>query len=186
MAAPQPSRVPRIRYHGVVGVRIRSEAAEDAAPIEAITIDAFASATLSDHREHLILDALRKAGQLTFSLVAELDSELVGHIAASPVTISDGSPDWIGLGPVSVMRRHQRRGIGSALVHEALRQLVEARAAGCVVLGDPAYYRRFGFRVREDLTLTGVPREYFQAIAFREEFPRGAVRYHVAFAAASQ
>jgi len=164
-------------------VRIRSETAEDAAAIETVTIEAFAAAIHTDHREHLILDALRKARQLTVSLVAELDSELVGHIAASPVTISDGSPDWVGLGPVSVMRQHQRRGIGSALVHEALRHLVEARAAGCVVLGEPAYYRRFGFRVREGLTLAGVPREYFQAIAFRDEFPRGAVRYHVAFAA---
>jgi hypothetical protein len=91
---PRRSRVPRSRYHGVMEARIRSETAEDAAAIEAVTIDAFAAAAHSDHGEHLILDTLRKADQLTVSLVAELDLELVGHIAASPVSISDGSRDW--------------------------------------------------------------------------------------------
>lgn len=177
--------MPRIRYHDGVDVRIRSQTAEDAAAIEAVTIDAFAAAAHSNHREHLILDALRKAGQLTVSLAAELDLELVSHIAASPVRTSDGSPDRAGLGPVSVVHRHQHRGIGSALVQEALRQLVEAGAAGCVVLGEPGYYGRFGFRVRDGLTLTGVPREYFQAIAFRVDFPRGVVTYHGAFAVSS-
>jgi hypothetical protein len=66
---PRRSRMPRIRYHDGVHVRIRSETTEDAAEMEAVTIDACAAAAHSDHREHLILDALRKPGQLTVALV---------------------------------------------------------------------------------------------------------------------
>jgi predicted N-acetyltransferase YhbS len=168
-----------------MGARIRPEAAQDAGAIEAVTIEAFTASAHGNHGEHLIVAALRKAGALTLSLVAELDARIVGHLAISPVRISSGTEGWFGLGPVSVCPARRNLGIGSALVREALRQLLAARAAGCVVLGEPRYYGRFGFRARDDLTLPEVPKECFQAIAFRGDWPQGVVAYHAAFAAGS-
>ncbi|HEX4052356.1 MAG TPA: N-acetyltransferase [Steroidobacteraceae bacterium] len=117
------------------------------------------------------------------SLVAEVDARIVGHVAASPVCISDGSVGWFGLGPVSVSRTYQSQGIGFALIRAALQCLAQTHAAGCVVLGEPGYYRRFGFRVRDDLNFPSVPRENFQALAFRDTWPHGVVTYHRAFTA---
>ena len=76
-------------------------------------------------------------------LVAELDGVLVGHVALSPVSISDGSVHWFGLGPISVLPVHQRRGVGSALMRAVLAALRQRGAHGCVLLGDPGYYGRW-------------------------------------------
>ena len=64
--------------------------------------------------------------------------------------------------------------------HERQREL-PGRAQGCVLLGDPAFYGRFGFVVRPGLVLPGVPPEYFQAVSFHGAWPVGEVRYHAAF-----
>lgn len=160
---------------------IRSETAVDVAAIEAVTKAAFLGAAHASHTEQLIVQALREAGVLEISLVAEMDGTVVGHVAASPVSISDRSLGWFGVGPVSVLPQFQRRGIGTLLVREALRRLREGGAAGCVLLGDPAYYRRFGFRVEPDLILPDVPSEYFQALSWQSPPPRGTVSYHDAF-----
>jgi len=115
--------------------------------------------------------------------VAVVDGKIVGHVALSPVAISDGSTGWYGLGPVAVMRSHQNRGIGRALVHEAILKLNQQRAAGCVVLGEPAYYGRFKFVAEPLLVLEGVPPGYFQALLLAGPLARGTVAYHPAFAA---
>lgn len=86
-----------------MGLRIRNEAPGDAAAIEAVTVTAFLDAPHTDHTEQFIVRALRAAGQLSVSLVAEHDGVIVGHVAISPVAISDGATDWYGLGPVSVL-----------------------------------------------------------------------------------
>ena len=166
-------------------ITIRYEVAADVSAIDAVTISAFLSAPHTSHTEQFIVDGLRRAGQLVISLVAEVDGKVVGHVAVSPVTISDGAVDWYGLGPISVVPECQRRGIGSRLMREALRALRERGAAGCVVLGEPEYYGRFGFRADPDLSLPGVPPEYFQMIAFGTNRPRGVVTYHSAFDATS-
>jgi putative acetyltransferase len=67
-------------------------------------------------------------------------------------------------------------------MHAALRVLRDLDAAGCVVLGEPAFYSRFGFQPDPGLVLAGAPREYFQAISFGPRQPRGTVTYHAAFA----
>ena len=163
-------------------VRIRSETREDATAIEAVTTAAFLNAPHTDHTEQFIVATLREAGALSISLVAEEGGAIVGHVAVSPVTISDGSPDWYGLGPISVLPEQQGKGIGTALMHAALDALRERGAAGCVVLGEPAYYGRFGFKVEARLKLPGVPPEYFQSLLFRgTNLPDGVVSYHVAF-----
>ncbi|WP_235048816.1 GNAT family N-acetyltransferase [Methylomonas sp. MK1] len=124
---------------------IRSERKSDENAIEGITHQAFASHPHSSHAEHLIIRALREANVLTISLVAEQSNEVVGHIAFSPVTISDGTSGWFGLGPVSVLPSVQKRGIGRALIEHGLSQLRELGADGCVLLGEPSFYKRFGF-----------------------------------------
>lgn len=160
---------------------IRCEVPADRAAIAAFTQAAFLQAPHTRHNEHRILGALRDAGALALSLVAEQDGALVGHVAVSPVSISDGTPGWYGIGPLSVAPAWRGRGMGAQLMQAALGLMKERAASGCVVLGDPAYYARFGFRPAPGLTLPGVPPEHFLALPFGQALPTGAVRYHAAF-----
>lgn len=160
---------------------VRAETAADAAAIAAVVERAFAGAEHASGTKATIVAALRDAGALTLSLVAERDGRIVGHVACSPVTIGDGTPRWYGLGPVAVEPALQGRGIGSTLVRAALDRLRALGAAGCVVLGEPAYYARFGFRATSGLAYPGPPPEYFTALAFDGHAPRGTVAYHAAF-----
>jgi putative acetyltransferase len=162
---------------------IRSETPVDVKAIEAVTRAAFLDAAHASHTEQYIVDALRRAGKLAISLVATAGGEVIGHVAISPVSISDGAAGWYGLGPISVLPRYQRQGVGSRLICEALRMLLEQGATGCVVLGEPDYYGRFGFRAEADLILPEVPPEYFQAAVFGSSKAKGIVTYHEAFEA---
>lgn len=164
-------------------VTIRPERPEDCEAIDAVTTAAFLEAPQADHTEQFIVKALRNAGVLSVSLVADLDGAIIGHVAASPVTISDNSPGWFGVGPVSVHPECQGRGVGSQLMENVLDALRDMGAVGCVVLGEPAYYGRFGFRAEPHLVLPNVPPEYFQAIKFVPSRARGVVSYHAAFGA---
>ncbi|PWB13129.1 GNAT family N-acetyltransferase [Acinetobacter sp. AM] len=164
---------------------IRAEQPEDVDHIEDLTMRAFESVVYSDHHEQFIVRALRQSGQLSISLVAELDGQLIGHVAISPVRISSGTEAWYGLGPVSVLPEFQGQGIGRDLIETALAQLKKRQAKGCVVLGEPDYYARFGFRPLSQLVLEGVPAEYFQVLAFENEIPQGNVQYHASFNATS-
>ena len=149
--------------------------------IRVVTEEAFRGSPHSDHTEQFIIESLRNTGNLTVSLVAEIDGKVVGHVAASPVSISDGATGWYGLGPISVFPIHQGKGIGSMLMEHALNELKDIGASGCVLLGDPNYYSRFGFNAEGGLIFSGVPPEYFQAIMFTGELPKGEVIYHESF-----
>ena len=131
--------------------------------------------------EHDVVDRLRERGELELALVAERDGQLVGHIAFSPVTINGEDHRWLGLAPVAVHPDHQHQGIGSRLIHTALKQLKATGFKGFVLLGDPAYYRRFGFEQNPALTFPGVPAEYFQALPCTPDIPRGEVAFTPAF-----
>ena len=146
-----------------------------------MTVAAFRTLKISDHTEQFVIEALRAADALTVSLVAELDGRVVGHIAFSPVGISDGTEDWYGLGPVSVLPEYQRQGIGAALIREGLSRLRSLQARGCCLVGHPAYYTRFGFENPPALGLDGVPPEVFFALAFDGRMPRGTVAFHEGF-----
>jgi putative acetyltransferase len=163
--------------------RIRGETTDDIAAITAVTVAAFATLEISRQTEQFIVEALRTARALTVSLVAEIGGRVVGHIAFSPVTISDGTPGWYGLGPVSVQPEHQRQGIGKALIHEGLSRLKAMQARGCCLVGHPEYYRKLGFNNPPDLIVEGVPPEVFLALSFDGGTPRGAVAFHEAFRA---
>ena len=75
----------------------------------------------------------------------------------------------------------QGAGIGARLIREGLEQLRAAGAKGCVVLGEPDYYGRFGFRADDRLTYPGPPPQYFQILPFGADVPIGTVAYHPAF-----
>jgi putative acetyltransferase len=162
-------------------IKIRNEIDKDITVITAVTIAAFLNAEHTSHTEQYIVSALRNSGVLTVSTVAELDNKVIGHVAVSPVSISDGSKNWYGLGPISVSPDYQNQGVGSLLMHSALDSLRQKNAAGCVLLGDPNYYCRFGFKSESRLVLPDVPPEYFQAVSFTNQFPVGIVNYHEAF-----
>ncbi len=164
-----------------MGITLRNERSEDIEAIARLTRIAFEEERHSSHTEHFIVDALRRSGQLSVSLVAQEHGAILGHVAISPVRISSGAMGWFGLGPISVCPDRQGQGIGSALMKAALSELQRIGGVGCVVLGDPGYYARFGFCCHPGLELPSVPQEYFQALAFTGAVPTGIVQYHPAF-----
>ncbi|MEH6591662.1 MAG: N-acetyltransferase [Halioglobus sp.] len=164
-------------------IRVRQETPDDIEAIDEVTVSAFLTAPHADYTEQFVVRALRDSGALTISLVAEDSDGIVGHVALSPVTISDNSSNWYGLGPISVLPNEQGKGIGSLLMREAITQLNKSNANGCVLLGDPNYYHRFGFKPIEGLVLPDVPAEYFQALLLKADFPQGTVTYHKGFSA---
>ena len=170
-------------------LQLRHETPNDIDAIEVVTIAAFADAPHTSHTEQAIVRALRAANELTLSIVAEERGQVIGHVALSPVTITDGqgqsAPGWYGLGPISVLPRKQGQGVGSRLMAQALAELRAMQAAGCVLLGEPAYYARFGFEAHAHLTLPGVPPGYFMALAFQGTVPEGIAHYSDAFNASA-
>ncbi|MFW9893917.1 MAG: GNAT family N-acetyltransferase [Candidatus Thorarchaeota archaeon] len=162
---------------------IRNEVASDIEAISDVTKTAFENHPYSNNTEQFIINALRGANALAISLVAELEEKVVGHIAFSPVTFSDGSENWYGLGPISVLPDYQKQGIGTKLVNKGLSLLKALGAKGCVLVGDPNYYERFGFKSPDGLKYEGVPQENFLALSFCNRIPVGIVEFHKAFSA---
>lgn len=162
---------------------IRPEATDDIPSIRSLTDAAFVGMEHSKQTEGAIVDALRQAGALSLSLVAERGGAVIGHVAFSPVLINGEDVGWFGLGPVSVSPSLQRGGVGSALIKEGLKLLAHRGARGCVVLGEPDYYRRFGFTSDHALSYRGAPAEYFQSLVLAGEPLEGEVAYHAGFEA---
>ena len=162
---------------------IRNDIDDDAGTITEVTIAAFKTLAISNHTEQFIIEALRVADALTVSLVAEVNGRVIGHIAFSPVTISDGTPNWYGLGPVSVLPEHQRQGIGKALIWEGLSRLKDLNARGCCLVGHPDYYKKFRFKNISGLMHEEVPQEVFFALSFDGHTPQGTVTFHEGFKA---
>lgn len=160
---------------------IRPETKNDERDIANVIALAFADHPMSNGEEVGMVARLRDDDALTLSLVAVSDDAIVGHIAFSAVTIDGKFCGWYGLAPVSVSPQRQHQGVGSALINEGLAQLQQLGAKGCVLLGEPDYYGKFGFEAVADLVLAGVPPEYFQALSFGDHMPSGTVKYHAAF-----
>jgi putative acetyltransferase len=165
---------------------IRNETHDDVCAITEVTIASFKTLGISNHTEQFIIEALRVAKALTISLVAEVNGRVVGHIAFSPVTISDGTQNWYGLGPVAVLPAYQRQGIGKALIREGLSRLKDMNAQGCCLVGHPDYYRKFGFKNISGLVYEGVPQEVFFVLSFDGRYPQGTVAFHEGFKADGQ
>ncbi|AXF22273.1 N-acetyltransferase [Burkholderia pyrrocinia] len=167
-------------------VTLRDERASEVDAIGRVIVAAFAGEPEGGQFERRIVDALRVDGALSVSLVAERDGRIVGHVAFSPVAIGGepaGGQQWYGLAPLAVRPECQRQSIGAGLVRTGLDALRRLGARGCVVLGDPAYYARFGFEPSGDIVFPHVPPEYFLARSFDESAlrPSGDVRYHDVF-----
>ena len=146
-------------------MQIRDEHPEDAAAIGELTAAAFADAPHASGTEARIVEALRQAGALTLS----------------PVQIDRAAGRWYGLGPVSVTPELRRQGTGGALIRRGLDRLAALGAEGCVALGDPAYYGRFGFVSDPALTYGGEASRYFQRRVLKGDPPQGDVSYHPGF-----
>jgi putative acetyltransferase len=145
-------------------IRIRREQPGDEVAIATLTTAAF-----GQPEESQIVDAIRKAGRSAISLVAMEGADLVGHILFTPVQFEPARSgiEMMGLAPMAVAPDRQRRGIGSALVREGLRQCARAGCQAIVVVGHPAFYPRFGFRPGSTFGLRceyPVPEEVFMAV----------------------
>ena len=162
-------------------MEIRPERPGDEAAIAEVIEAAFALAEHRDGTEAQIVARLRDDGALTLSLVVVDGATVLGHVAFSPVTIDGADLSWFGLGPVAVQPDRQGKGLGSSLIREGLDRLREIGAGGCVLVGEPDYYGRFGFKADECLLYPGLPPEYFQALSFGGDLPAGTVAYHPAF-----
>lgn len=148
---------------------LRKETIADIDAITKVTIAAFKNLAVSNQTEQYIINALRDADALTLSLAAEIDGRIVGHIAFSPLSISDGTKNWYGLDPISILPEYQKQGIGKSLVNEGLSLLKELSGQGCALAGDPNYYKQFGFRNYPELVHEGIPQEVFLALPFNEK-----------------
>lgn len=158
---------------------LRPERPAEAGAIGALVTGAFATAAHAAGNEAQIVARLRAADALLLSLVAEAEGELIGHIAASAVRVGR-TPGWACIAPVSVAPAQQRRGIGAALMRAAVQTLRDRGAGGVVILGDPAYYRRFGLTADGRRRIDGVPGAYVLSLPFTTA-PEGAVTFHAAF-----
>ncbi|SHL32349.1 Predicted N-acetyltransferase YhbS [Desulfatibacillum alkenivorans DSM 16219] len=163
-------------------MKIRPENKDDHDAISKNTIVAYEDYPFRQQTEHLIIDDLRKADALTVSLVAEVDGQVIGHMAVSPVTISDGASDWYGLGPISVLPEFQGLGIGGKLIKAGLSRLMNGIGGrGCVLVGPPNFYCMFGFTNYPQLIHEDSPQELFLALPFAGKVPCGTVKFHPAF-----
>ncbi|SKA80021.1 putative acetyltransferase [Paucidesulfovibrio gracilis DSM 16080] len=136
----------------------------------------------SEPMEPVIVDTLRRADALTLSLVAEQDGVVAGQVTFSPVWLGvEAQSGWFALGPVGVDPPLQNRGIGSALIREGLRIMRQRDALGVVLVGEPAYYKRFGFSRHDGLSLPCVPEQYVLGLAWGNAAPTGVIRHHAAF-----
>jgi putative acetyltransferase len=162
-------------------IQIRPERAEDHAAIYDVTKRAFAPMPFADGDEQDLIARFRNAGVLALSLVAEKEGVVVGQITLTPANAADGSPGWYALGPVSVEPELHHQGIGSTLIRTAIAWLGDQDAAGCVLVGNPAYYRRFGFLPFPDLCPAGEPAEYYQVLPLRVASPMAVVEFHRLF-----
>jgi len=162
-------------------INIRHEEAKDIEPVREVLCAAFPTDV-----ESRLVDALRTNGKAVISLVAVQKEQVLGHIMFSPVSITPPSEaKGIGLAPVAVHPNVQSQGVGSSLIHEGLRLCKELGYDYCVVLGNPKYYRRFGFEKASQL---GIQNEYgaddaFMLIRFsKRTMAQGLLKYAPEFA----
>jgi putative acetyltransferase len=161
---------------------IRRERGADIPGIRAVVHAAFGRRVA----EADLVDGLRRAGALTLSAVAMIDNRIVGYVAFSPVTIG-GTHQALALAPVSVAPDCQRQGIGSSLIRWSLEQCRQLGHGVVLVVGNPAYYSRFGFTSGSRFGIEcpfAVPPEAFRVLELSpgaSSACRGMVRYRPEF-----
>lgn len=163
-------------------MNIRKESVADIDAIYRLTARAFAPMPFSEGTEPDIINALRKDGNLTLSLIAEENGVIIGQITFSPVTINGEHEDWFGLGPVSVSPERQGQYIGSALINAGLDWLRNKKANGCALIGNPDYYCRFGFRKNMGLSYGDLDNNFVQKLVLAGPDKDGELEFCSAFA----
>lgn len=163
------------------GIVIRLERPDDLETLYDLTRRAFAPMPFAGGDEQYLLNALRAGGALAISLVAEREGLIVGHAAYSPAYATDGTPGWYALGPISVEPACQHQGIGRALIAQGTAMLVERDAAGCILIGNPAYYSRFGYLPFPQYCPANEPAEFFQVLPLKDGQPRSVIAFHPLF-----
>ena len=159
-------------------LHVHIEAPHDHDGARRVLLDAF-----GQPQEAKLVDDLRRAGDIALALVAELDG-IVGFVAFSRLTLDNPNARALSLAPLAVSPKRQRRGVGRALVREGIARAGAAGHDALLVLGDPAYYSRFGFGPAPPCLTTPYNGPHLQVLALS---PRGArlsgmVRYPPAFA----
>jgi predicted N-acetyltransferase YhbS len=162
---------------------VRDQTEDDFAAVHELVIAAFKTALFTAGTEQFIMDVLWRSGAATVALVAEDAGVLVGQAAFSKVLVAGKDVGWHGCGPVSIVPDRQRQGIGSALMRVGLDRLHRLGSKGCVLVGHPDYYPRFGFVSTTAMFEPGVPPEAFMALAFSGPLPEGQVDFDEAFKA---
>ncbi len=142
---------------------IRPATDADYDPIHELVKTAFQTAKVSDGTEQDFVRELRKGKYLPeLELVAEEDGALIGHVMLTGTTIRNGDDvtETLLLAPLCVALERRNKGIGAALMREALGKAKTLGHVSVVLIGDPAYYGRFGFRALPAITYPGVPALY--------------------------
>lgn len=159
---------------------IRTELEKDIEAISVVVTESLAIIPQSTGTEAKIVEALRAQNALDLSLVAVENDCVIGYLAASDAHIGD-QDGWSLIGPLGVTPRRRLQGIGSLLMKDALKRLRKTKR-GAVLVGEPSYYSRFGFKAFPNMTVAGCPPEVVQALSFDGTEPVGEVYHHKAFA----
>ena len=162
-------------------ITVRPERPGDETAIHDLTKRAFAPMPYAGGDEQLLPARFRAAGVLALSLVAELEGKIVGQVTLTPADAADGSPGWFALGPIAVEPDVQTHGIGSRLIEAAKAWMRAQGAAGCVLVGNPAYYGRFGWKTFPALAPVGEPAAYYQILPLAVAEPQCVVSFHPLF-----
>ena len=166
-------------------IDVRPERPSDAAAIRQVLVEAFGGADEAD-----LVEALRTRGELVVGLVAEVDGQIAGYVAFSPVEVDPAPPVRlmaVGLAPLAVSVAHQRRGVGERLTWAGLDACRRRGEQAAVVLGHSDYYPRFGFSRADRRGLRcefESPPESFMALELVDgalDGVHGLVRYSEAF-----
>lgn len=161
---------------------IRSEEENDIPFISNLLKQAFFNQPHSNNDEYLLVDKLRKRKALTLSYVAIINNEIVGYIAFSPITIDGKKSNLLGLAPIAILPKYQRKGIGSTLINSSLTQIKKQRFDGCVLVGFPDFYQKLGFISADPLVYLDADKQYFMKLLFKKDIAlSGEVEFHPAF-----
>nr|WP_321456835.1 N-acetyltransferase [uncultured Cohaesibacter sp.] len=165
-------------------MEIRKETAADFDAIMNVTLASAKQPQVGRQNGYFTLNALRRSGSITLSLVAEIDGTVVGHVAFCPVHVSGGEKGWYALGPISVLPECISQGIRKALIAEGIEILRSMHGKGVAIVGDRDYFMPLGFM---DAPVTASRQQHitdFMVMPFEDRMPYGRFEFPEGFLAA--
>lgn len=159
-----------------MNIIIRQEKETDYKFSEKIVEESFRNEEYSDHKEHFLIEKLRRSNAFIpeLSLVAEINKEIIGYIMLTRIFIENDHSRHVSLAlaPVAILPEYQNRGIGSKLINESLKIAKELGFESVIVLGHDKYYPRFGFKPTSSFGIKApfdIPNEMFMAVELRDD-----------------